>query len=302
LKLFQTNLDSIHLGEAEGPLKETDTLFSQHIPVLNPSFRERSYALGWIRTQLPGVTGVMGDNIRILGMDQLPVIGEGTESRLVLYHQGATVGYFPSLYQFPESRSGIVVLTNSIALGDQADWIAQCLAQVLFNDTKKIDWLALSEETKYRCLAKYTAMKDEIASKKKPGTARDLEEYVGDYWDSSGLFFIQVRRKPGGGDDTLEIAYQGLDEHAYDLRHYYDDVFEWTLTRDETAKRARYHMFGLDFFLMVFRGEKVDELAWHDDGNLPTPRILRKKTPSAWLTVASWLKGLRRSVCRLWVN
>ncbi|KUJ15351.1 beta-lactamase/transpeptidase-like protein [Mollisia scopiformis] len=235
--LFKANLDAMHTSdgfeEVSNPIKEGETLFSQHIPVLNPSFRERSYALGWIRTQLPEIAGVMGDNIRILGLDELPIIGEGTESRLLLYHQGATVGYFPSLYQFPELRSGIVVLTNSIALGDQADWIAQSLTQ-------------------------------------------------GDYWDAGGLFYIQVRRKPGS-HDTLRIAFQGLEKHAYDLRHYHDDVFEWTLTRNETAKRARYHMFGLDYFLMQFKGNSkdIDELAWHDDGNLHNPRVLKKSASSA---------------------
>ncbi|PVH81942.1 beta-lactamase/transpeptidase-like protein [Cadophora sp. DSE1049] len=200
LKLFQANMNSIHAATEPIPtsnvIKEPETLFSQHIPVLNPSFHERSYALGWIRTQLPGVAGVMGDNPRIFSMDELPVIGEGTESRLLLYHQGATVGYFPSLYQFPESKSGIAVLTNSIALGDQADWIAQNLTQVLFNDSKKVDWLALSEKTKNRCLAKYKHMKDTIASRENPGAPRNMDEYTRNYWDATGLFYIQVRRKP----------------------------------------------------------------------------------------------------------
>ncbi|KAJ5731975.1 beta-lactamase/transpeptidase-like protein [Penicillium malachiteum] len=37
---------------------ELNVLLSGHITVLGPSFRERFYAMGWIRTQLPGVLGV----------------------------------------------------------------------------------------------------------------------------------------------------------------------------------------------------------------------------------------------------
>jgi hypothetical protein len=99
------------------------------MPVPNPSFRERSYALGWIRTQLPGAVGVMGDNGRILPVPQLPVLGRGATPRLALFHQGATVGYFPSFYLFPETESAVVVLTSSIANCDAADWIAQVTIQ-----------------------------------------------------------------------------------------------------------------------------------------------------------------------------
>lgn len=38
------------LRKAEGALRESDQLFTHHIPVVNPTFRERLYALGWIRT------------------------------------------------------------------------------------------------------------------------------------------------------------------------------------------------------------------------------------------------------------
>ncbi|KAM7201218.1 beta-lactamase/transpeptidase-like protein [Naviculisporaceae sp. PSN 640] len=243
LKFLQVNLDAIHLRESDGPLKETATIFSQHIPVLNPSFRERSYALGWIRTQLPGVAGVMGDNIDILGLSGLPVIGEGTQSRLCLYHQGSTVGYYPALYMFPETRSGIVVLTNSIALGDQADWIAQCLTQ-------------------------------------------------GQYWDESGLFHISISHDLNS-DGNLKMAFQGRYEHTYELRHYHDDVFEWTLTRDETAKRMRYHIYDLKHFLMEFRGKNCEELVWHDDGGLPTPRVLKRKAPVAICKNCDYYVGVR---------
>lgn len=87
----------------------------------------------------------MGDNIRLLPQSELLQIGKGAESRLAMYHQGATVGYFTSFYLFPETHSAIVVLTNTIALGDGADCIAQPLTQTLLDDKERIDWGSMAK-------------------------------------------------------------------------------------------------------------------------------------------------------------
>ena len=50
---------------ASGVPTKTASSFSKPPTLFSPSFRERSYALGWIRALLPGVLGVMGDNIRV---------------------------------------------------------------------------------------------------------------------------------------------------------------------------------------------------------------------------------------------
>ena len=280
LKFLQANLDALqnidNPRDTSGPLKETSTIFSQHTPLLPPFLRERSYALGWARTQLPGKAGVMGDNIQILGLDKLPVIGEGMESRLLIYHQGSTVGYSPALYMFPETQSGIVVLTNSTALGDQADWIAQSLTQLLFDDSKKVNWVALAEHTRDRCLAKYTDMKKEISLMRKPGIPTGIYHHVGNYHSFAGdesVLGIKIRRKPNS-DDTLRISFPKSGyRQAYDLRHLHDDVFEWALTPDENAKRGGRHVFNPKCFLVEFQpcwsltvypdGEEGRELSHH---------------------------------------
>lgn len=263
-----------------GVLKNPAALFSQHIPVLNPSFLDRSYALGWIRTQLPGTAGVMGDNIRLFGLSELPIIGRGMDSRLLFYHQGATVGYFPSFYLFPESKSACVVLTNTISLGDQADWIAQALSQTLFDDKPKIDWIALSKRTRDELLDKYHQMQEEVMAKKsnKP-PPRDLAEYCGDYYDDTGIFFFRVIRAPNS--KNLLLSFQGLESHVYELRYWYGDVFEWVLTRDETAKRARYHQFNQRYFSIYFStndsGGEIDRLSWWHDPNFPDAESFMKR-------------------------
>lgn len=266
--------------QAEGTIKESDQIFTQHIPVINPSFRERSYALGWIRTQLPGVVGVMGDNHRILPMDSLPIIGKGTKSRLALYHQGATVGYFPSFYLFPETQSAVVVLTNSIANCDAADWIAQAMAEALFDDQAAVDWIGLTRKFSLQCLKYYDDMQFQVMKNRQDGPpSRDISEYIGEYYDKTGLFFIRIDRKEGQRN-ALQLAFQGLEKQAYDLRYFYGDTFEWTLTRDQTAKRGRYHQFDQSYFNLEFRaskGDSIDSLGWRHDPNLPDPEIFSKK-------------------------
>ena len=84
-------------SDSGSPIKESRTYLTSPIPVLAPLFRERSYALGWIRTQLVGVTRVMGHNMRLYELNEMPAMGKGSVSRLAMYHQGATVGFFPSV-------------------------------------------------------------------------------------------------------------------------------------------------------------------------------------------------------------
>ncbi|KAF1960870.1 beta-lactamase/transpeptidase-like protein [Byssothecium circinans] len=253
--------------------------YSHHIPVLNPSFLERSYALGWIRTQLPGVVGVMGDNLRILPIEKLPTIGCNTTPRLALYHQGATVGYFTSFYLFPETQSAVVVMTNSIANCDAADWIAQAMMQAVFDDQNQVDWIGVTKQFTQQCLQYYEDMQTKVEEQRQPGPPpRDMSLYVGDYYDNADIFFIRIRQFPG--KDYLQLLFQGKEKHAYALRYFHDDVFEWTLTRDETAKRGRYHQFDPSYYCFNFHAEdggKVNALSWRHDPNVPDPELFRKK-------------------------
>ena len=121
------------------PIEEPKMYLTQHILGLGPALRERSYDLGWIKTQLPRVTGVIGRHRRLYNLDEIPTMGRGSSSRLAMYHRGATVGFFSSVYLFPESESAIIVLINSIALGDATDWIAQAYTQTLFEGKEQLD-------------------------------------------------------------------------------------------------------------------------------------------------------------------
>ncbi|KAF2758047.1 beta-lactamase/transpeptidase-like protein [Pseudovirgaria hyperparasitica] len=261
-----------------GPIREAGEHYSAHIPIMTPSIRERSYGLGWIRTQLPGAVGLIGDNSRIAAVQDLPILGEGASSKLALYHQGATVGYFTSFYLFPETQSGVIVLTNSIANCDAADFIAQSLIQSLFSDEQKLDFVQLTERFCSRCLGFYDQMQQTVETKRqKSPPPRHLAEYTGEYYDDTGLFFIGITCDPES-KEQLKLAFQGLDRHTYSLRYFYDETFEWTLTRDETAKRGRYHQFDQRYFNFCFNelNGQVVSLSWHHDRNVQQPEVFKK--------------------------
>ena len=166
--------------------------------------------MGWMRAQLPNTVGLIGDNMRLYSISELPVLGRGSDSRLALYHQGATVGYFSSIYLFPETESAVIVLTNSIALGDAADWLAQSLVQALFDPLEKNDYVELAQDSKDRMLGKYESLRQDLAKNKIHGTEPNpLSAYAGDYYNAIDVFFIRIT-PASGSDDTLTMSFQGL--------------------------------------------------------------------------------------------
>lgn len=63
------------------PLSQVAQLLSAKIPLREKSLREDSYALGWVRCQLPGPMGAIGLNPRLMP-DGMPIVGKGAPSCL----------------------------------------------------------------------------------------------------------------------------------------------------------------------------------------------------------------------------
>lgn len=121
------------------PLKQVSTLLENHInQSAAPSKLERSYALGWIRTMLPGPLGTVGFNP--MYVEAMPMVGKGLkEPRMVYHHQGSLIDYLCSIHLIPSTRTAIVVLTNSMSNNDAADWLGQLLLEtVLELETQRL--------------------------------------------------------------------------------------------------------------------------------------------------------------------
>lgn len=229
-------------------------LLSNQIPLDQVSREYRFYGLGWIRTLLPGVVGLQGDNAELFDWNELPILGQGSPARTAYYHQGSSFGYCSAAFMFPESESGVVVLTNSMALNDAADWIAQGYVSALFQNNEDDRYVQLAKESRKRKLANVADIQtiyNQIRKDHQHGAARPLDTYTGIYRNNLGNFVIEVREHEHDGD-ILTMAFQGKQSQVYNLRHLQDDTFEWALTYDESARRARFAIWDPEYFKVRF--------------------------------------------------
>ncbi|KAJ5986314.1 Protein flp [Penicillium sp. IBT 35674x] len=289
LLTYSASILTAYRDGGDSDLKELETLLSSQIPVLGPSFHERSYAMGWIRTELPGRLGVMGENIAILDdVDELPEIGQGSPSMLCIYHQGSTVGYYTNIALFPETQSAIVVLANSIPLTDSPDTIMQALSQALFDFPNPVDLVSFTEDTSNKLIHKYKQQAENITSRRRIGTRRfSLGEYAGSYINELKNFVLEIQIGPE--NNTLEVLFQGSEFQRYSLRHLEDNIFEWSLSLDEEAERGRYHITEVDYFLIDFRTVmKSSSMAVSENRSIAIVGV----GPSMSRSLALWLASL----------
>ncbi|KAM3478711.1 hypothetical protein MY5147_002100 [Beauveria neobassiana] len=221
---------------------------------LRPVFDEHiDFADAYAALEDASVLGLQGDNADLFQWDELPYISDPrdpSKSVLTLYHQGASLGYYSAIYLFPETESGFVVLTNSMPLSDAADWIAQIVAAALHGFETRTDYVELANEARRRKVGNVAAMMAEIETTREehPGDLpRPLDSYCGDYYNALGDFCVRVKQhkvKPG----VLELCFQGKTTQEYELRHLHGDIFEWALTYDEQARRARFTTWEQSYF------------------------------------------------------
>lgn len=173
----------------------------------------------------------------------------------------------------PEIETAVVVLTNSLALNDAADWIGQLVIEELLEVSSdlKNDFVTLAEVTVAQNLKWYTWVLDELEKGQKSGTfPKALEEYVGTYWDDLHVVKIEVTLS----DKTLYWLIQGLETERFELKHYQDDIFTWLQPRNDLSKRGRWVGSDQDaaFWKVEFKANesgKIDKLVWAHDGGVP---------------------------------
>jgi CubicO group peptidase (beta-lactamase class C family) len=127
------------------PLKQVPFLWSPKISMSPITYRETSYALGWARLQTPGPMGAIGINPSLLPPSQIPLIGRGEPSRLILYHQGCMPGNLAAINLILESRGAVLVLTISLALNDAADWLGQLYLEACLDVQQRNDYVSLAQ-------------------------------------------------------------------------------------------------------------------------------------------------------------
>ncbi|KAF3074082.1 hypothetical protein CFAM422_003842 [Trichoderma lentiforme] len=262
------------------PLKQVPFLFSPQISMNPISRHETSYALGWARVQTPGPMGAIGLNPDLLKPKPMPEVARGHPSELMLYHQGMMPGNLAAVNLVPSTKGAVIVLTNSLALNDTADWLGQLYLEAYLGVTQRNDYVALSEETVEATRSWYSDVSAQLEKDRIPGTvARNPSEYTGRYSNEAGTMMIEILLD-SGSEPALSLAFQGLQSEMYPLTHYHDDVFTWLITRNEFAQRGRFLMRGLnnaEYFKINFGPGSTYLTWWHDPCLKEPERFIRNE-------------------------
>jgi CubicO group peptidase (beta-lactamase class C family) len=136
------------------PLKQLETIMDGKSP-LGSSYPGKM-GLGWMLTTTPSKIGGGGANAMLL--KDMPNVGEDSPGVELIYYQGSMAGYTTSLILVPETQSAIIVLANSMALNDAADWVHQAVLEILLNTINSADYASLSRETAKKQVSIFPSM------------------------------------------------------------------------------------------------------------------------------------------------
>nr|ODN86267.1 hypothetical protein L203_04387 [Cryptococcus depauperatus CBS 7841] len=256
------------------PLKQVAQMMSAKVYIDQPSRNEVSYCFGWIRNQLPGRMGRVGNNFALMPRG-MPIVGKGVPPRLVIVHQGGGPGTLSIVILVPDTESAIVILSNALALNDVPDWVGQLVLEEFLEvpEGERNDFISAGKTSVAVNLAWYRDLAKELQPRN--SISRELEAYAGTYWDDIHILKIVVTVEEG----ELYWALQGLDSEKFRLTHYEDDVFTWLQPRNELSRRGRWVYTNLDlrFWKIVFKlGDGPDRLFWAHDKGVPAAEFKKE--------------------------
>lgn len=255
------------------PFCQTTTILSPQVPMPGPNILENTYAMGWVRTQIPQPLGSTGTNGAV--MKSMPFVGRGSPSRLVINHNGSLSGSFSAVLLLPETDSAIVVLTNSISKNDCSDWISQLLLEALIENDEKNDYAHLAQISSEASDQKMGDIQRLLSSKQISNTShRPLWDYTGKYYNKNGLWFLDVFLT----EDGLHFCMKGDRRYTYKLSHFHYDTFSWIMTRDELVRLGRFPNNFPDTYLFIFTAwnDAVDGLYWHHDRGIAESEFFKR--------------------------
>ncbi|KAK0099726.1 hypothetical protein ONS95_013380 [Cadophora gregata] len=258
-------------GPPRTPLKNVLQLVTGHIPMENDSKYEQSYGAGWAVVELPAPVGAIGINGMLV--PEMPVVGKGGQKKKVWYNNGSLVGFFSSVYIVPDSGVIIVVLTNSFATNDCADWIGQLLLEAAIDCPEKNDYIDLAKESSAKYAALWADMPRELAKTRTSNRSfRPLTDYVGKYYNEIHNFYIQIGVSERNGTEQLFLSFQGLPSQTHFLVPHAVDVFSWLLSEEESRMVGRWPDLDVSIFILHFaesENGQVGKLRWVHDLDVP---------------------------------
>lgn len=280
---LEAGMDQLATGltsTPQNPLKQVSYLFSPRISMSPTAYLDTSYALGWARVQTPGPMGAIGLNPDLLSPKPPPNVARNHPSELVLYHQGSMPGVLAAVNIVPRTKGAIVVLTNSLALNDTADWIGELLLESYLGVEQRHDYVSLARETASSALQWYPRISRQLQEQRIPGTSpRPLSDYTGIFYNEARTMMISIFFSNDA--TSLKLSFQGLDSEVFALKHYHYDVFTWLEPRNALACRGRFTNTDADYFKISFMtndtGSEIDHFGWQHDKYLPEPERYNKE-------------------------
>jgi CubicO group peptidase (beta-lactamase class C family) len=224
------------------PLRQLSHIFQGMVSVPLATLREVSYASGWLRVQLPAPVGLG----RGPGID--PMLGEGLPSRLGLFHEGNIPGFTTFTAIFPETRSAVVVLSNSLGLTDTTKLVGQLLIEELFGNTiNSTDYTAYAALAAKQAAATMSEIKSQlIHSRDTKAPYHSLPTYTGTFYNSIHNFFINISASTG----QLRVHFMG--DEGFVLHPYQCNSFFWSMSHDELVQLARYTSYPMEYYIIEF--------------------------------------------------
>jgi CubicO group peptidase (beta-lactamase class C family) len=274
LDAYQDQASSGKTTSAQSPFKQVIPMTSAHSEISVSGFDNQAYCMGWVKGRLPGPLGLLSNNFGNLGAN-VPEIGKNGSSMSTLNHAGSMAGAMTGIILFPESKSAIIVLTNTLGLTDTADTVSQLLTEILFDLPEKHDFVGLTQKIVDVERKSLTNVAEKLEQERTLGTTpRDLNDYVGTYRNVLGTMKVEILLQ----DKTLVMRFQDLEEETFAMQHYEYDTFTWWFTRDECARRGRFTNYGYEYFRINFAGkaDMIDCLTWKTASQLKEPEMFKR--------------------------
>ncbi len=268
---YHAQLHNKSTSSEGSPLKNVAKQLSAHTPRGSPSVLQKAYCLGIHRHQLPNPFDGLGCNTMFV--DQMPVLTPGNDARLVLSHGGSLAGYTTFISLLPEVNCSIVVLVNSIGLGDPAGWVNQLVIEKVIDSPAPSDYVSLAKEAAQNHSSSFSKITKKLKDRRVASPpSKSLKDYTGRYQDLNQDFFVDIKFRENS-ELELEIAFQGLESQVWALEHYQSDTFLcFNTSFNDLAKRAIFTFLDEDYFQFTFRQNEVGEinkLFWAHDGSVP---------------------------------
>lgn len=125
----------------------------------------------------------------------------------------------------PETESAVVVLTNTMAYNDAADWIGQLLVETLLaagSASPRNDYVRLAEASKRRALERYAELTEKIDEGRiTGGPSRPLHDFVGRYVGFGRAYEIKIVENDNGGLDMLLRARESQRYYSRPITNLY---------------------------------------------------------------------------------